>query len=141
MLEEGRRGAASPAASSTCRGVAPPNYVAIQGFVQPSDEFDEAIAELRARDPRQDEGHDDVRLRAALPALDRPVPQGRPATGVFVQLVHDGDDDIEIPGAGYSFKTLKNAQALGDLQTLQAHDLPVDARSGWRAIRRRRSAT
>ena len=32
---------------------------------------------------------------------------------------------IEIPGAGYSFRTLKNAQALGDYRTLQAHGLPV----------------
>ena len=30
-------------------------------------------------DPRRDQGDDDVRLRPALPALDRPVPQGRPA--------------------------------------------------------------
>ena len=33
--------------------------------------------------------------------------------------------DIEIPGAGYSFRTLKNAQALGDYRTLKAHGLPV----------------
>ena len=30
-------------------------------------------------DPRPDQGDHDVRLRPALPALDRPVPQGRPA--------------------------------------------------------------
>jgi hypothetical protein len=51
--------------------------------------------------------------------------KGGPATGVFIQLIHDGDEDIEIPEAGHSFRTLKNAQALGDLKTLQAHDLPV----------------
>ena len=51
--------------------------------------------------------------------------KGGPATGVFIQLVHDGDEDIEIPGAGYTFKTLKNAQALGDYNALQAHNLPV----------------
>ena len=37
--------------------------------------------ELRAADPRRDQGHHHVRLRPALPALDRPVPQGRPADG------------------------------------------------------------
>jgi hypothetical protein len=32
---------------------------------------------------------------------------------------------VEIPGAGYSFEHLKNAQALGDMQTLRAHGLEV----------------
>ena len=58
------------------------------------DEFDAAVAELRARDPRRDQGHDDLRLRPALPALNRPVPQGRPADGPFLQLVHDGEEDV-----------------------------------------------
>jgi hypothetical protein len=99
--------------------------VAIQGFVKPSKEFDEAIAELR------------VAIRAKTRATTTfgygprylhstgQFHKGGPKTGVFVQLIHDGDEDIEIPGAGYSFKTLKNAQALGDYKTLQAHGLPV----------------
>jgi len=52
--------------------------------------------------------------------------KGGPPTGVFLQLVHDGDEDVEVPGAGYTFGTLKNAQATGDLQTLRAHELPVE---------------
>jgi hypothetical protein len=39
--------------------------------------------------------------------------------------VHDGDEDVEIPEAGYGFRHLKNAQALGDLQTLRDHGLPA----------------
>ena len=35
-------------------------------------------------------------------------------------------DDLEIPGAGYTFGTLKNAQATGDLQTLRSHGLPAE---------------
>jgi hypothetical protein len=45
---------------------------------------------------------------------------------VFLQLVHDGADDVEIPDAGYTFGTLKNAQATGDLQTLRTHGLPAE---------------
>ena len=52
--------------------------------------------------------------------------KGGPTTGVFLQLVHDGDEDAEIPGAGYTFSTLKNAAAIGDLQTLREHDLPAE---------------
>jgi transaldolase / glucose-6-phosphate isomerase len=106
-------------------GVAPPNYVAIQGFVQPSEEFDEAITELRTaiRDKTQATttfGYGPRYLHST-----GQFHKGGPAEGVFIQFVHDGDDDIEIPDAGYSFRTLKNAQALGDYRTLQAHGLPV----------------
>ena len=45
---------------------------------------------------------------------------------MFLQLVHDGDEDVEIPDAGYSFATLKNAQAIGDLHTLRRHGLPAE---------------
>ena len=51
--------------------------------------------------------------------------KGGPAQGVFLQLVHDGEEDAEIPEAGYTFGTLKNAQAIGDLNTLRQHDLPA----------------
>ncbi len=37
--------------------------------------------------------------------------KGGPPTGVFLQLVHDGDEDVEIPEAGYTLRHLKNAQA------------------------------
>jgi transaldolase / glucose-6-phosphate isomerase len=45
---------------------------------------------------------------------------------VFLQVIHDGDRDAEVPEAGYSFTTLKNAQAIGDLQTLREHGLPAE---------------
>jgi len=37
--------------------------------------------------------------------------------------VHDPDEDIEIPEAGYSFATLAAAQATGDIVTLRDHGL------------------
>ena len=56
----------------------PPNYVAIQAYIAPSAGVDAAIARLRTA-ARGDGLCDDRRLRAALPALDGPAPQGRPA--------------------------------------------------------------
>ena len=106
-------------------GVAPPNYVAIQGFVKPSEEFDDAIVELRRAIRDKTKATTTFGYGPRYLHSTGQFHKGGPATGVFIQLVHDGDDDIEIPGAGYSFKTLKNAQALGDYRTLQAHDLPV----------------
>jgi hypothetical protein len=51
--------------------------------------------------------------------------KGGPATGRFLQLVHDSDADLDVPGKPYSFRTLIGAQADGDLQTLRDHGLPA----------------
>lgn len=106
-------------------GVAPPNYVAIQGFVAPSEEFDAAVEELRTAIRDKTKATTTFGYGPRYLHSTGQFHKGGPATGVFIQLIHDGDEDIEIPEAGYSFRTLKNAQALGDLKTLQAHDLPV----------------
>ena len=51
--------------------------------------------------------------------------KGGPATGLFLQITTDHLEDVAVPGQSYSFGTLADAQALGDLQTLQAADLRV----------------
>ncbi len=53
--------------------------------------------------------------------------KGGPASGVFFQITASTAPDLEIPGKPYTFGTLFQAQADGDLQTLQKH--------GRRAIR------
>ena len=50
-------------------------------------------------------------------------------TGRFLQLLHDGPGDVEIPGGvdgADSFTTLKNAEAIGDLETLRELGLPAE---------------
>ena len=103
----------------------PPHYVAIQGFVQPSEEFDAAIAELRAAIRDRTKATTTFGYGPRYLHSTGQFHKGGPPTGVFVQLVHDSGDDIEIPDAGYTFSTLKNAQALGDLNTLKERGLPV----------------
>ena len=47
--------------------------------------------------------------------------KGGPNTGVFLQVTDEGRDvDVPIPGQPFSFGTLIDAQALGDLQALRA---------------------
>jgi transaldolase/glucose-6-phosphate isomerase len=104
----------------------PPHYVAIMGYLPPSDELDAAIADLRAA------------VRGATGAATTfgygprflhstgQLHKGGPPTGRFLQLVADPQRDAEIPGAGYSFGTLIAAQAAGDLQTLRAHGLSAE---------------
>jgi transaldolase / glucose-6-phosphate isomerase len=105
---------------------APPSYVAIMGYLQPSPEFDTAAAELRET------------LRAATKATTTfgygprflhstgQFHKGGPKIGRFLQLIHDGPEDVEIPGKPFTFTTLKNAQAIGDLETLRSLELPAE---------------
>ena len=49
--------------------------------------------------------------------------KGGPSVGRFLQLVSDSDADADVPDAEFDFRTLINAQADGDLQTLRDHGL------------------
>ena len=63
--------------------------------------------------------------------------KGGPNTGVFLQLTADTAADLPVPGEGYSFATLRDAQALGDLQVLKRRGPPRAARQPGRRHRRR----
>jgi transaldolase/glucose-6-phosphate isomerase len=67
--------------------------------------------------------------------------KGGPNTGVFLQLTADARDDLPVPGESYSFGTLRDAQALGDLQVLKRRGrrvlrvhLGADADAGLEAL-------
>ena len=51
--------------------------------------------------------------------------KGGPKTGLFLQVVQDDAKDVPIPGQPYTFSVLKQAQAIGDLQSLTSRRLPV----------------
>jgi transaldolase/glucose-6-phosphate isomerase len=51
--------------------------------------------------------------------------KGGPAEGLFLFLLGQDQQDFAVPGAPYSFGTLKRAQALADAQTLAARGRPV----------------
>ncbi len=104
----------------------PPAYVALLGYIAPCVRVDKAVAELREA------------IRAATKATTTfgygprylhstgQFHKGGPKEGRFLVLVHDGPEDVEIPSRPFTFGTLKNAQAFGDLATLRAHDLPAE---------------
>ncbi len=104
----------------------PPQYVAIMGYLPPSDELDAAIGSLRSV------------IRGATGAATTfgygprflhstgQLHKGGPPTGRFLQLVNAPARDADIPGAGYSFGTLIAAQSAGDLETLRAHGLAAE---------------
>jgi hypothetical protein len=96
------------------------------GYLAPSIEFDEEMAALRATLMRH------TRLATTFgygPRFLHSTGQfhkGGPPVGRFLSLIADESPDVAIPDASYSFRTLKTAQALGDLETLRSHRLPAE---------------
>jgi transaldolase/glucose-6-phosphate isomerase len=104
----------------------PGRYGAVMGYLPPSDEFDAAEARLRAlvRD-----GTGAAVTFGYGPRFLHSTGQlhkGGPAQGAFLQLLGEVREDVEVPGAGYSFATLRDAQAIGDLETLRSSGLPAE---------------
>ena len=105
---------------------APPHYVALMGYVQPSPRFDQAVAKLREAIREKTGAATTFGYGPRFLHSTGQLHKGGPPNGIFLQLLHDGEQDVEIPGEDYSFGTLKNAQAVGDLQTLRDHGLPAE---------------
>ena len=104
---------------------APPEYVAIMAYLQPSPAFDAAAAELREAIRARTKATTTFGYGPRFLHSTGQFHKGGPRTGRFLQLLHDGSVDVEIPGAAYTFTTLKNAQATGDANTLRELGLPA----------------
>ena len=120
---------AAPASESTTAGelrlaigqLRPPDYVAFLSYLPADHLVEEAIREIRLA----------IRSRAKVASTFGVGPRylhstgqyhkGGPNTCVAFVITADDDTSTAIPGADYSFSVLKRAQALGDVETLQAH--------------------
>ncbi len=105
---------------------APPHYVAIMGYVQPSEELDAAVAELRTTIRDATKATTTYGYGPRFLHSTGQFHKGGPPVGLFLQLTHDAGEDVEVPGEDYTFGQLKNAQADGDLLTLRDHGLPAE---------------
>jgi transaldolase/glucose-6-phosphate isomerase len=103
-----------------------PHYVAIMGYLPPSDELDGAVEELRATIREATGAAVTFGYGPRFLHSTGQFHKGGPPTGRFLQLVADPKQDLEIPGERHSFATLIAAQAAGDLQTLRGHGLPAE---------------
>jgi len=106
-------------------GAAPPKYIAILGYVTPSEEYDAAASDLRAALRERTRCATTFGYGPRYLHSTGQCHKGGPPNGLFIQLYQPAVEDVEIPEAGYSFEHLKRAQSLGDMQTLRAHGLPV----------------
>lgn len=104
---------------------APNRYVAILAYTTPSPQFEAALRALRKAIM--------VRYRLATTAGYGPrylhstgqLHKGGPNSGLFLELVDTMKPDLAVPEKFYTFGTLAQAQALGDLQSLQTHQRPA----------------
>jgi hypothetical protein len=100
----------------------PRDYVAFLSYLPADHAIESAVAEIRTA----------IRARAHVASTFGVGPRYLHSTGQYhkggpntiVAFVITGEDATEtpIPDAPYTFKQLKRAQAVGDFQTLEAHD-------------------
>jgi glucose-6-phosphate isomerase len=103
----------------------PGDYAAFLSYLTPTSEIDSILDEIR-RGIRSK-----FRVATTLGIGPRYLHstgqyhKGGPNIVVAFVITTDDETDTQIPDAGYSFSVLKRAQALGDAETLAAHDRRV----------------
>jgi glucose-6-phosphate isomerase len=97
-------------------GAEPPNYVAIQAFIDPARERELEPLMARARETGCVVTHG---LGPRYLHSTGQLHKGGPPTGLFVQVVDDTGDEIPIPGQDFGFGRLIRAQAEGDFRSLR----------------------
>jgi glucose-6-phosphate isomerase len=101
----------------------PGDHLALQAFVDPGSPDADALEAARIA------LRDEHRVATSLGFGPRflhstgQLHKGGPAAIVCVQVVGDDPGEIDIPGRGFGFGHLKQAQAAGDLRTLQARGI------------------
>jgi glucose-6-phosphate isomerase len=95
-------------------------YLAVMVYLRQTSETDRALSKVRRK------VSETYRIATTLGYGPRflhstgQLYKGGKNTGLFFQLTIDHKKDLPVPGKSYSFGTVADAQALGDLQALQA---------------------
>jgi glucose-6-phosphate isomerase/transaldolase/glucose-6-phosphate isomerase len=103
----------------------PGDYLAITAFVEPTQEFKEAIARLRRRVNREFGIATTFGYGPRYLHSTGQLHKGGTESGLFLQLTRLADTDIRIPGETFTFRVLAAAQAKGDLDELASLGRPV----------------
>jgi glucose-6-phosphate isomerase len=100
-------------------------YLCMQAFIAPSPDRDAAMARIRTllrdRTARATTAGYGPRFLHSTGQLHK----GGAPIGWFLQLTADHPVDRPIPGWGYTFGELIDAQAAGDFAAIEGHDLPI----------------
>lgn len=119
----------------------PGDYLAIAQFIEELKNFDSLVQEIRlvVRDHKKvatTTGYGPRFLHST-----GQLHKGGPDTGLFLQLISEDINDIDVPSEKFSFGILKQAQALGDFEAWANHhrrairiDLGRDVEKGLRRL-------
>ena len=142
LQTNGSRGGLARALRNFFAEVRPGDYVALMAYLEPSDEHEQEIEPVRLQ------VRDQLKVATTLGFGPRflhstgQLHKGGPNIGVFIQITGVDGSDLAVPGRPYSFQTLIDAQALGDLLALEQHGARVirletgdDVISGLHTIR------
>jgi transaldolase/glucose-6-phosphate isomerase len=101
------------------------DYLALMSYFPRRKEYEEFLVELQAS----------LRDRLHIPVTSGFGPRflhstgqfhkGGTKNGLFLQFIHQPENDFEIPGESYTFKNLFRAQAIGDYISLKSKGKPV----------------
>ena len=115
-------GSPSAVVRAALSSLAPPDYVAFLSYLPPDSDIAQAVGDIRTG----------LRSRYRVASTFGIGPRylhstgqyhkGGPNTAVAFVLTADDATGTAIPDVGYTFSVLKRAQALGDTETLEAHD-------------------
>ncbi|MEX2229450.1 MAG: glucose-6-phosphate isomerase [Dehalococcoidia bacterium] len=101
------------------------DYISLQAYARPTPRLRTLLQAVRIRLRDRHRVATTVGYGPALLHSTGQLHKGGPGTGIFLVYVPEDRSDLEIPGRAYSFGELKRAQALADLDCLQAHDRRV----------------
>ncbi len=103
------------------REAAQGDYIALLAYLQRTPETEEVLQHVRLRLRNERRVATTLGYGPRFQHSTGQLHKGGANNGVFLQIVALDQEDVPIPGEPYSFGVLKQAQALGDLQSLQAH--------------------
>lgn len=121
-LPEQRDSSPAQAAKELADHVKGGSYVAVLAYTRPSNQFETAIRRLRKLLVGRFHVTTTFGYGPRYLHSTGQLHKGGPNNGVFLTLVDRMTPDIEIPGQPFSFGTLAQAQAAGDVESLRAHD-------------------
>jgi transaldolase/glucose-6-phosphate isomerase len=105
--------------------IRPGDYVAFLSYLPGERDIEEAIRDVRLMIRSRTKAATTFGLGPRYLHSTGQYHKGGPNTCIAVVLTGEDATSTPVPETGYTFSLLKRAQALGDVQTLQAHDRRV----------------
>jgi len=98
--------------------VRPGDYVAITQYIDELPHYDDLLQQIRLLVRSQTHAATTTGYGPRFLHSTGQLHKGGPDSGVFIQITSEDVEDVKIPGEVFSFGILKQAQALGDFESL-----------------------